>query len=244
MQLIPIYDDNPTKQFPYVTISLITINVMVFGYQILNYGTGWALGGPTPVALFDFILEYGAVPISVLGGVQGMNLDSLVPPITSMFIHANLLHLGGNLLYLWIFGNNIEDHLGHLRFLAFYLFAGVVGTALHVYFNSDSFVPSIGASGAIAGVLGAYLLLYPRAQVINLAYLIIIFRLIKLPAAVVLGFWLVLQIFSGLDSLSTDPNSGGIAWFAHLGGFAVGIVAALTWPINRSPVKQPRSGNP
>lgn len=246
MQLIPIYDDNPTKRFPYVTITLITINVMVFVYQILNFGMEWALGGPTPIGLFDFILQYGVVPTSVLGAVQNQSLDveSLLPLVTSIFLHANLIHLGGNLLYLWIFGNNVEDHLGHLRFLAFYLFAGVVGASLHVYFNADSFIPSIGASGAIAGVLGAYLLLYPRAQVVNLAFLIIIFRLIRLPAAIVLGFWLVLQIFSGLGSIGDDPNSGGVAWFAHLGGFIVGIAVALTWPINRSPVRQIGSRKP
>ena len=217
--LIPIYDDNPTKTFPWVTISLIVANALIFFYMLSLDFRSEELG--------RFVMTFGVVPqdIEATLGTGGLVGGATLTLFTSMFLHAGWLHISGNMLYLWVFGNNIEDHLGHLGFLLFYLAAGVAGSLAHIYFNSGSPIPSIGASGAIAGVLGAYLILYPRARVVTAVVIIIIIRLVSLPAIVVLGLWIVFQLFSGIASVGAE--GGGVAWWAHIGGFAVGLIVAL-----------------
>jgi len=142
----------------------------------------------------------------------------------SMFMHGSIVHLLGNMLFLWIFGNNVEDYLGRKRFIIFYLFCGIIAAFTQIFFNSDSIVPMVGASGAIAGVLGAYLLLYPRAKVTTVIIFGFFIRLIKIPAVVVLGFWIIYQFLYGISSLAVRTGEGGVAWFAHIGGFISGII--------------------
>ncbi len=209
--LIPIKDSNPTERFPIITVLLIVINVVVYLYELsLGPGRGEAL-----LSLFSL------VPNKLFHGVAG---GSPLPPsltvVTSMFLHGGILHLGGNMLYLWIFGNNVEDSMGRMRFLFFYLLCGVLAALGHGLTDTRSGIPMIGASGAISGVLGAYLLLFPRARVLTLFTLGFFIRMIELPAMVVLGFWFLFQFLSA--SLSSGQG-GGIAWYAHLGGFVVGI---------------------
>lgn len=212
--LIPLKDENPTVHFPFFTIFLIALNTLVFFYQAF-----------TPEGLPYFVYKMGAIPfeithfrpISVVISGSQEAISRLSPPltlITAMFIHGSLLHLFGNMLYLWIFGNNIEDFLGHFRFIFFYLLSGLAASLTHILFNPNSQVPMIGASGAIAGVLGAYLVLYPGARVLTLFFFI---RVIPIPAAFILGIWFIAQVLNvGIG--------GGVAWFAHIGGFLTGIV--------------------
>src|SRR5206468_2806510 len=183
----------------------------------------------------EFVLSLAAIPADLFHQ-RPMVGNPLVPPwltvFTSMFLHANILHLGGNMLYLWIFGNNIEDVMGHGRFILFYLLCGVAAVFGHAFTAPDSTVPMIGASGAISGVLGAYLLLFPRARVLVLIPLGFLTRVMPVPAIVVLGFWIVMQIING--AFSWGGLGGGVAWFAHIGGFAVGL--ALIKVFQRRPV--------
>src|SRR5437870_10861553 len=212
--MIPLRDENPTTLTPVVTVSLIVLNCLVFLYQLSL--------GP---AEERFILSYAAVPAEwfLPGTVVG---DPAVPSaltvLTSMFLHAGFMHLGGNMLYLWIFGNNIEDVMGHGRFVLFYLLCGVAAVFGHAITAPDSTVPMIGASGAIPGVLGAYLLLFPRARVRVLFFFGFFIRTIYVPAAIVLGLWIVLQVFNAAFNLGGE--GGGVAWFAHVGGFRAGLV--------------------
>ena len=149
-----------------------------------------------------------------------------------MFLHGGWLHLGGNMLYLWIFGDNVEDKLGHIRYLAFYIVCGLAASILHVFVDSTSIVPTVGASGAIAGVLGAYLLLFPRARVVTLIPIFVFIQVAELPALLVLGFWFVMQFFNGLMSLGYQTaGMGGVAWWAHIGGFVAGL--ALVIPLRK-----------
>jgi len=209
--MIPLYDENPTRIFPLITVLLIAANVAVFIYELIL---------PSPQALEGFVRAAAIIPYDVTH-----NLDPRVSLtlFTSLFVHAGWLHIIGNMLYLWIFGNNVEDAMGHLRFALFYLLCGLAASAAQIAVNIDSPVPNIGASGAIAGVLGAYLILFPRARVVSLVTLGYFVRLVKVPAVLVLGLWIVVQLFSGLASLGM-PEVGGVAWFAHLGGFLVGLL--------------------
>jgi membrane associated rhomboid family serine protease len=216
--LFPLKDDIPTRRTPIVTIALIAINVIV--YFVFERGL-WELGGVGN----ERVLEYGAIPVEITEG------EEVGPPnqppfvltlLTSMFLHGSLLHLGGNMLFLWIFGNNIEDSMGRLTFLAFYLLGGFAALGLHVLSDPDSTIPTVGASGAIAAVLGAYARLYPRARVVTLVFIIIIFTVITLPALVVLGLWFVLQLLPAFSEPS--GAGGGVAYFAHIGGFAFGAL--------------------
>ncbi|HKJ87157.1 MAG TPA: rhomboid family intramembrane serine protease [Gammaproteobacteria bacterium] len=216
--MIPLYDDNPTSSPPVVTVGLIGLSVAVFLFQffMLNQQDATIM-----------IYRLGAIPAVVTGEVRlHPDLAAGVPAeatlVTSMFLHGGFLHIAGNMLYLWIFGNNVEDALGHVRFLLFYLIGGVVAALAHIYMNPTSEVPMIGASGAISGVLGAYLLLYPRAQVMVLIPIIIIFQLVRLPAVVVLLLWFLFQFLSNL--FAGTQGEGGVAWMAHIGGFLAGIV--------------------
>ena len=177
---------------------------------------------------------YGVVPALVFAWPQSdLPFTAIVIPfITSMFLHGGWLHLFGNMLYLWIFGDNVEDRLGHFPFLIFYLLCGVGAGIVHTIFNASSFVPSIGASGAIAGVLGAYVVSYPFARVLTLVPIFVFFQVIEIPALIVLGFWFVMQLFSGTAALATttSASSGGVAWWAHVGGFVIGMVLVGLFP--------------
>ncbi len=214
--MFPLRDDNPTSSFPFVTILLIVVNSLIFLYQ--------ASLGPKAGQLF--IYQYGAIPSVVVGTDSLPARIAAVPPVfslfTSMFLHGGWMHLIGNMWYLWIFGDNIEEAMGRLRYLVFYLLAGLLASISHVLSNVGSTIPSIGASGAISGVLGAYILLYPRARVLTLIFLGWFIRLIYIPAGFVLGFWFLLQLLSG--SLSQGQDAGGVAFWAHIGGFVAGML--------------------
>ncbi|MBD3413214.1 MAG: rhomboid family intramembrane serine protease [Candidatus Aminicenantes bacterium] len=206
---IPLKDDNPTRHFPYVTVTLIALNCLVFLIQAFS-----------PSGLQYFIIKMGVIPYEIthLASIPDVpRISPFLSLLTSMFLHGGLFHLLGNMLYLWIFGNNIEDYLGPGRFLFFYFISGLGASMVHILFNFNSTVPVIGASGAIAGILGAYLILYPHARVLTFVFLIFIIRIIPIPAAFVLGIWFFGQLLNvGLG--------GGVAWFAHIGGFLLGIL--------------------
>jgi membrane associated rhomboid family serine protease len=209
--MIPIKDDNPTYTFPFVTLAIIAANVAVFIFQLSL--------GP---ALEGFIYRAAVIPYEITH-LSDIDLPNFVPPpftlFTAMFLHGGFLHLGGNMLYLWIFGDNIEDRIGHFRFLIFYLATGVVASLAHILIDPNSTTPMIGASGAIAGVLGAYFLLFPGAHVLVLFFFFFI-HMFRVPAMVFLAFWFAYQV------LSTTAG-GGIAWYAHIGGFLAGALAIL-----------------
>lgn len=210
--MIPLRDDNPTILRPIVTVALIVLNGAVFFYEL-------SLG---PEELRGLFYRAGIVPAAlVYDQVPGAGGPPTV--ITSMFLHGGWMHLIGNMLYLWIFGNNIEDSMGHVRFVLFYTLAGLVAAAAHIVVNPLSQVPTIGASGAVSGVLGAYLILFPHARILTLIPLGWFWRVIYLPAWVLLFFWIALQLLNqALDS--TNPVGGGVAYAAHIGGFAAGVV--------------------
>jgi membrane associated rhomboid family serine protease len=216
--VFPIRDDNPTRRTSFVTIGLLIANVLVFLYQV-SLEAGGAPGGRAGQA---FIEEFGLVPCRLTGACRsGADLPSPILTIfTSMFMHGGLFHVGGNMLYLWIFGNNVEDTLGHGRYLVFYLACGAVAALAQTAIGPSSPVPMVGASGAVSGVLGAYLLLFPHAYVTTVLILGFYFRLVQIPAVVVLGFWIVVQVLNGLGSFGA---SGGVAFFAHIGGFLAGM---------------------
>jgi len=220
----PLKDINPTERFPFVTIGLIVINAVVYLYEVSL--------GPQ---LDAFITSWGTVPYEIANAVDVVGRDPsapivhtkapVVPYVTllsSMFIHGGFWHLFGNMLYLWIFGNNIEDLMGPLKFLVFYLICGLIASLTHVLIQPNSTIPMVGASGAVSGVLGAYLIVYPRARVLTLIFLIFFIRLMLIPAGVLLAFWFIFNAFSGVASLGL--KGGGVAWFAHIGGFLAGIV--------------------
>ncbi len=209
--MIPLKDDLPTRTFPFVTIAIIALNIVVFFYEV-------SLGPRTEALIFT----YGVIPFNLIYGVESGR-----PPIpifaslfTSMFLHGGFMHVAGNMLYLWIFGNNIEDVMGHLRFVFFYLICGIAAVYSHALLDATSQVPMIGASGAVSGVLGAYLLLFPHAKVLTLIPIFFFIRIVQVPAVIVLGLWIVVQFVNGLFSGS---QMGGVAWFAHVGGFLIGM---------------------
>lgn len=208
--MLPLKDDLPTRTFPIVTIGLIAANILVFLHEI-------SLGPKATMVFFT----YGAIPFELMNGVEiGQRPFPIAASIfTSMFIHGGFFHVGGNMLYLWIFGNNIEDAMGHTRFIIFYLLCGVIAVYSHAYIDASSKVPMVGASGAVSGVLGAYLLLFPRAKILTLVPFGIFIQFIKIPAVYVLGFWIVAQFFNGFFGIQS-----GVAWFAHIGGFAAGMI--------------------
>jgi len=216
--MIPLHDDNPTETTPVVMIGIVAAATLVFFYQL-------TLG---PQAGQRFVYQYGAIPGVIFGEASLPRGVTAVPAalslITSMFLHGGFLHLIGNMLYLWIFGNNIEDAMGHVRFVFFYLICGVIAAMSHALADPASAAPMIGASGAISGVLGAYLLLYPRARVFVLIPLGFFFWRMYVPAGVVLIFWFVLQVISGTASVGGGGSAGGVAWFAHIGGFLAGMI--------------------
>ena len=222
--MIPLRDANATRRQAVVTIALIAICFAVFLYELMVQATSGEAG-------FErLVRDWGLVPADLTG--QGGTDRSGGPPailtvFTSMFLHADPLHIGGNMLYLWIFGNNVEDRLGRPLFLVFYLAGGVIAALAQVAIAPDSTVPVIGASGAIAAVLGAYVVLYPRARVQTLVYLGFFYQLIQVPAILILGLWFAIQVTSAVLSLGDQSTSGGVALFAHVGGFVAGIIVGF-----------------
>ncbi len=203
--MIPLRDVIPSRTTPYVTVTIIVVNALVFVFELRLPLTDRA----------RFIEVYGIVPASV---------ESL-SVLTSMFLHGGWLHFLGNMLYLWIFGDNVEDRVGHGRFIVFYLTCGLAATLAQVVSNPTSVVPMVGASGAIAGVMGAYFVLFPRSRVLTLLPLFIFWKLIEVPAILFLGFWFLLQLLSGVGSVGAGQDVSGIAFWAHIAGFATGAVA-------------------
>jgi membrane associated rhomboid family serine protease len=214
--MIPLHDDNPTEITPFVTMALIAVCSLVFFYQAsLPDRPGEA-----------FVYHYGAIPAVLFGNQaaipeQAVGASATLTLLTSMFLHGGWMHLIGNMLYLWIFGNNIEDVMGHVKFIIFYVTCGILAAFSHALTDPASAVPMVGASGAISGVLGAYLLLFPRAQVLVLIPMGIFTRTMYVPAGFVLGMWFVMQLLSG--GMSLGHEGGGVAFFAHIGGFVAGM---------------------
>jgi hypothetical protein len=208
--MIPLRDVIPSRTFPIVTVLLIAVNALAFVYEILLPDLG----------LPRFLQIYGVVPA----------FFAWPDVLTSMFLHGGWLHFLGNMLYLWIFGDNVEDRLGHFRFTGFYLLCGTAAALAHVASNPQSMVPTIGASGAIAGVMGAYFVLYPRSRILTLVPLFVVWELIEVPAILFLGIWFLMQLFSGVGSLAAGPETGamgGIAFWAHVAGFVAGAAGIL-----------------
>ena len=222
--MIPLYDRNPTRRFPIVTVGLIVACFLVFGLELtISMGGGDA-------ALEDFFSKWGAVPANITAAIGAGRWASpaILGIFTSMFLHAGWLHIIGNMLYLWIFGNNVEDRMGRLPFLVFYLVGGVAAALAQVVIDPTSTNPLVGASGAIAAALGAYLILFPGARILSLVFLGFFYQLLEVPALLILGFWFVLQLINGFASLGpTTAQQGGVAFFAHIGGFGLGVLVGL-----------------
>lgn len=213
--MIPLRDENPSRTTPVVTRALILANVLAFVFEL-------ALG-PERGA---FVVGWGMIPARVMAVLSGQaHAAALATLLTSVFLHAGWLHLIGNMWYLWIFGDNVEDRLGRAGFLAFYLAGGVASAIMHIAIHPGSAIPTVGASGAIAGVLGAYAVLYPRARVVTLVPIVFFLQIVSLPALLVLGLWFVFQFFSG--ALALGGAGGGVAWWAHVGGFLFGMAVAV-----------------
>jgi len=215
--MIPYKDDNPLHIVPVVTILIIALNLLVFVIQVMS-----------GVDTRSIVYSYGAIPSSLISFESRQPIHPVLTIFTSMFMHGGLFHLAFNMLYFWIFGNNIEERLGHLRFMLFYLFCGVVAAFSHTLASPGSNIPMIGASGAVSGMLGAYILLYPMAKVSTIVFLGFYITVIKIPALIVIGFWAIIQVLSGLISQGT-ANQGGVAFFAHVGGFVAGLFTIKLW---------------
>jgi len=220
--MFPYKDDNPSNTFPFVTIGIIVLNIVVFLLQVLSGADGQHL-----------VYAYGAIPFNIVTMQSTQPIHPVLTLFTSMFMHGGLFHIFGNMLYLWIFGNNIEDTLGHFRFILFYLFCGISAAVSHALITSGSTVPMIGASGAISGVLGAYLLLFPYARIHTIIFLGFFVQTIQIPALIVIGFWAIIQVVSGMTAQGIQ-NQGGVAWFAHVGGFIAGLFTIKLWQPRRS----------
>jgi len=224
--MIPLRDENPSGTFPFVTIGIIVFNIVVFLFEL-------SLGD----RLEEFILSYGLVPLKVwhYGRIPSLSFrEAFFPFISSMFLHGGWVHIIGNMWYLWIFGDNIEDRLGHLRFAVFYLLCGIGSGLIHTIMNPKSGLPCVGASGAVAGVLGAYFLCFPMARVLTIIPIFIFIEFVELPAMIFLFFWFFLQFFNGALSIAfVSQTIGGVAWWAHIGGFIIGIVLVLVFPKSR-----------
>ncbi|WP_026082828.1 rhomboid family intramembrane serine protease [Mastigocladopsis repens] len=220
--MVPIRDDNPITITPYVTYGLIAANVLAFLYE----------ASLPPQQLEGFLHLAAVVPRELTASFAGISVHQPVPEwvslITSQFLHGGLLHLAGNMLFLWIFGNNVEDRLGHIKYLFFYISCGVLASLTQWYFSQGSSIPSLGASGAIAGVMGAYILRFPQAEILGVIPLGFFFPTFRVPAFFFLGFWFIQQALYGVASLETPTNigmeNGGIAYWAHAGGFVFGAI--------------------
>ena len=208
---IPLKDLNPRRSYPIVNTTLILLNVLVFLYQYTL----------PPYAFKAFMIANATVPARFPAWLSGHASFEVafLPLVTSMFLHSGIMHIAGNMLFLWIFGDNVEDFYGHFTYLVFYLVCGIGSGLLHVLFNLNSAVPALGASGAISGVMGAYALLYPRSRILTLVFIF----LVPIPAVIILGYWFILQFLSAFSSLGAVA-SGGVAWWAHVGGFLLGML--------------------
>jgi membrane associated rhomboid family serine protease len=213
---IPLKDLNPRRTYPVINTLLILSNVIVFLYQLTM----------TPRQYQAFELANATIPNHIRLALNGHgSLEAaFLPILTSMFMHSGFLHIAGNMLFLWIFGDNVEDYFGHLPYLLFYLVCGIGSGLAHIIFNYHSSLPALGASGAISGVMGAYIILYPRAQVLTLVFIFFI----PIPAFIILGYWFLLQFFAGVSTVGASAT-GGVAWWAHIGGFLMGmLITGLT----------------
>lgn len=214
--MLPLNDDNPTEITPVVTIAFIVACVLIFFYQ-----------SSLPPRLGEqFVFQYGAIPALLFGHAVPPSEWGPTPPaatlLTSMFLHGGWMHLFGNMLYLWIFGDNVEDRLGHARYLLFYLFCGAVAALGQTLTHPASTVPMIGASGAVAGVMGAYFVFYPHSRVLTAVFLVFFLDLVEIPAIYFLGVWLLMQLFNGVGSIGAETAAGAVAFWAHVVGFAAG----------------------
>ncbi len=235
--MIPLKDNIPTDRFPFVTFALIVANVIVYILAVRHGGS--LISGPTP----QQEIKYGAIPFALthpgdqcglvqngqaIGCVKGALPGAIAPwktVFTAMFMHASIIHIGGNMIFLWIFGNNVEDSMGPAKFLCFYILGGIAALALQVAISPNSLTPTLGASGAIAAVLGGYIVLYPKARVLTLVIIIFFFTVIELPAMVMLGIWFAEQaVFAAAGLTTATGSSGGVAYFAHVGGFVFGLL--------------------
>jgi membrane associated rhomboid family serine protease len=221
--LFPIYDENPAKTVPWITLSLILTNVLVFVYELSLQSAGKLQQLFQIATLIPYEITHGVKLVPHISNI------GILAIFTSMFMHGGWLHIIGNMWYLWIFGNNIEESLGHFKYLFFYLLCGVGGAIGHIISQPNSQVPTLGASGAIAGVLAAYLIRFPNARIVTIVPIFFFIQIIRLPALLLIGLWFFIQIASGVGSLSTQ-TSGGVAWFAHIGGFITGILLVLILP--------------
>jgi membrane associated rhomboid family serine protease len=228
--VFPLRDNIPTANFPIVTVALIVANVLF--YFFFQHGT-ISLNGPDTSDYVCNLYDYGTIPREVTHwgtqvaaqGCPTPDAPTWLTLFTSMFMHGGLLHLGGNMLFLWIFGNNVEDSMGPVKFIVFYLLGGLSADALQIVFSANSEVPSIGASGAVAGILGGYLVLFPRARVVTLVFIIFFFTILELPAILFLGIWILQQaLFAYFDLFQPQGGGGGVAYFAHIGGFLFGLL--------------------
>ena len=214
--MLPLRDLNPTRRPPVVNIALIALNVVAFGYE-LSLGPQFG----------RFLSTFAFAPVRLFGPEATVG-NALLTALTSMFLHAGWAHIGGNMLFLWIFGDNVEDTLGHLRYVVFYFASGLAATLAHALSSPTSALPAIGASGAISGVLGAYVFLYPRARIVTAFMLFVFIRIVEVPAFVYLPLWFLLQLASGVATVNTaQASAGGTAWFAHIGGFVAGPLLLL-----------------
>jgi membrane associated rhomboid family serine protease len=231
--VFPLKDNIPTDRFPVVTVALIVANVLM--YFLFQKG-GISLGDPSGPQYQCNVGEYGAIPFEFrhfgeqvpFQGCPRPEAPTILTAFTSMFMHGGLLHLGGNMLFLWIFGNNVEDSMGPVKFIGFYVLGGLAALAAQIIVSSGdaATVPTIGASGAVAGVLGGYALLFPRARVLTVIFIVFFFTILELPALLILGFWFVQQVLFGyFDFANPTGGGGGVAYFAHIGGFAFGLLA-------------------
>lgn len=223
--MLPLKDDIPTERTPVITIGLIGLNILVFLYQL-------SLGAHQQA----FIYALGVVPFEITNNIDlvpRIKLPLKATLLTSMFIHGGLFHIFSNMLYLWIFGNNVEDSMGRPRFLLFYLVCGFAAAYSQIYMNPASRIPMVGASGAVSGVLGAYLLLYPNARVLTVIFLGFFIQMVRIPALIVLLFWIIVQVINGTAALSVGQRAG-VAWFAHIGGFVAGLVLLKLFLSRRS----------
>ncbi len=225
--MIPIRDQNPTTKTPWVTIAIIVVNVIVFVYELMLDA-----GGQLDAA----IRSWAVVPYYV---THKFSLDSALDMIRAMFMHGGWWHLIGNMVYLWVFGDNVENAFGSALYALFYFACGLVATVVQVAISPNSMIPVLGASGAIAGVLGAYILFFPRARIISLVPFGYFMRLVAVPAYISLGFWFIIQLFNGVLSLGIEA-AGGVAWFAHIGGFLAGL--GMAWLYKR--LRPPEPGPP
>ncbi|MEX0785374.1 MAG: rhomboid family intramembrane serine protease [Dehalococcoidia bacterium] len=258
--MIPIGDSVRSRTFPYVNIAIIAACVLAFLYQLTLSTAAPVVQGFAGFSELDlFFFDWGAIPACLTDRLgRDPEVDPralafacpegdqvLLTPISAMFIHGGWLHLIGNMIFLWVFGDNVEDAMGHARYAAFYVLVGVLAAATHIAVNQNDVIPAVGASGAIAGVLGAYLVLYPRATVSAILPIFILFWIpFQVPAIFLIGFWFLMQLFNGVAGLAATDivnAGGGVAWFAHIGGFVAGLVLVRVFVLGR---RRPPRGLP